>query len=167
MSPRDFEALSALFDGERACAQRLLAVLRRPAALEFLAHMARLRLWVQQDAAAVPSESWCRVMRRMLALADELATGSPTVRSPARNVAGSTLGAPQGAVARTSRRQAEILKCLLDGCSEKEVGDRLTIKPSTVHSHVKRLHQKLGVHNRGQLLAAVLRMSAGIKNDSR
>jgi DNA-binding CsgD family transcriptional regulator len=146
MSPRDFEALSALFDGERVCAQSLLASLRRPGVLEFLAHMAGLRLCVQQDT-AVPSESWCRAMRRMLARADELAALSPTVR--------------------TSRRQAEILKCLLDGCSEKEVGDHLNIKQSTVHSHVKRLHQKLGVHNRGQLLAAALRILAGVKNESR
>lgn len=156
MRPRDLEALSAFFDGERVSARALLASFRDPAALEFLAHMARLRLLVQQET-WVPSESWCRAMRLMLATADQIVIPGPSVRSRTQKVPESRVGRGHDAVAGKSRRQTEILKCLLDGCSEKEVGDRLRIKQSTVHSHVKRLHQKLGVHNRGQLLAAALR----------
>jgi DNA-binding CsgD family transcriptional regulator len=55
-----------------------------------------------------------------------------------------------------SSRQRDVLACLFNGDSEKEIAVRLSISVLTVHTHVKRLHAKLGVHNRGQLLRAAL-----------
>lgn len=50
-------------------------------------------------------------------------------------------------------RLREVLLCLLRGDSEKQVAHRLGIAAQTVHSHVKRLHRRLGVSSRGELFA--------------
>jgi len=50
-------------------------------------------------------------------------------------------------------RLAQTLAALQDGCSEKEVSNRLGISQHTVHNYVKALHRRLGVSSRGELLA--------------
>jgi DNA-binding NarL/FixJ family response regulator len=55
-----------------------------------------------------------------------------------------------------SARQAEILRFLFDGNAEKEIADRLSISERTVHAHMTRIHLRLAVHNRAQLLTRVL-----------
>lgn len=52
-----------------------------------------------------------------------------------------------------SRRERQILTCLLGGDSEKQVALKLTISPHTVHTYVKKLHKTLGVASRGELMA--------------
>jgi DNA-binding CsgD family transcriptional regulator len=157
MRVRDFKPLSALFDGERVCAQTVLDSLRLPGAMDFLVDIAILRLWVQQDDSR-PSDNCCRLMREKLAQPDKV---------PHHAAVGSSVEAGRAAwdgtsdlLGGTSPRQAQILRCFIDGCSEKEVSDRLRIKQSTVHTHVKLLHRKFGVHDRTQLLAAALRTSS-------
>ena len=49
---------------------------------------------------------------------------------------------------KLSERQRDVLGCLLNGDSEKQIAARLSISPATVHTHLKRLHAKLGVQNR-------------------
>jgi DNA-binding CsgD family transcriptional regulator len=50
-------------------------------------------------------------------------------------------------------RQRQVLDCLLNGDSEKQVARRLGLSPHTVHTHINRLHQRFGVQSRGELLA--------------
>lgn len=49
-------------------------------------------------------------------------------------------------------REAEILKLVARGLSNQEIGERLIISPHTVKTHVKRVMQKTGSHDRAQLV---------------
>lgn len=55
-----------------------------------------------------------------------------------------------------SGREHDILECLFAADSEKEIATRLSMSAGTVRTHLKRLHAKLGVHNRLQLVRAVI-----------
>ena len=57
------------------------------------------------------------------------------------------------AVSDLSPRQREVLICLMDGDSEKQVALRLNISQHTVHDYAKLLHTRFGVRSRGELLA--------------
>jgi RNA polymerase sigma factor (sigma-70 family) len=54
---------------------------------------------------------------------------------------------------RLSRREQEIVRQTAQGLSNQEVADRLGISEATVKAHLTRIFQKLGVRDRGQLLA--------------
>ena len=51
-----------------------------------------------------------------------------------------------------SLREKEILRLLSEGCSTKEIAEKLVISPSTVHSHRSNLMTKLGLSNRRELI---------------
>ncbi len=51
-----------------------------------------------------------------------------------------------------SPREREILRLLAEGCSTKEIAEKLVISPSTVHSHRYNLMTKLGLTNRHELI---------------
>jgi DNA-binding CsgD family transcriptional regulator len=51
-----------------------------------------------------------------------------------------------------TRRQLEVLECLAEGASAKTAARVLGIKPSTACDYLKRIHRKLGVSSRGELL---------------
>jgi DNA-binding CsgD family transcriptional regulator len=44
---------------------------------------------------------------------------------------------------------------LADGLSYAEIAERLGISPHTVHTHIKEIHQKLGVHTNGRAAALI------------
>ena len=56
-------------------------------------------------------------------------------------------------VADLPPRQRDVLICLMEGDSEKQVALKLNISQHTVHDYVKRLHERFGVSSRGELLA--------------
>lgn len=51
-------------------------------------------------------------------------------------------------------REVSVLKGLSDGLSNREIAKRLHITPGTVHSHVRKIFRKLGVHDR-RVLAGI------------
>ncbi len=53
-----------------------------------------------------------------------------------------------------SGREAEVLDLLAEGCSNKEIAERLFVSPNTVKSHVARLYRKLSVSRRTQAIQA-------------
>ncbi len=55
---------------------------------------------------------------------------------------------------RLSARELEVTRSVAAGMSNKELADRLGISTATVKTHLTRVFQKLGVHGRGQLIAA-------------
>jgi DNA-binding NarL/FixJ family response regulator len=59
-----------------------------------------------------------------------------------------------------SRREIEILRLLVDGLSNVEMADKLTISPETIKTHMKRIMEKLQVDGRTQ--AAVKAMREGL-----
>lgn len=56
-----------------------------------------------------------------------------------------------------SEREKEILSLLVDGLSYKMIGDRLTISYETVHSHIKKIYQKLHVNSVNEAVSKALR----------
>ena len=52
-----------------------------------------------------------------------------------------------------SPRQRQVLECLLVGHSEKQIAEKLSLSPNTVHHHIKALHRHFGVSSRSELLA--------------
>ncbi len=57
-----------------------------------------------------------------------------------------------------SPRELECLKWVLDGKSDTDIGEILSISHTTVHFHVERVKKKLGVRTRTQAAAMVMRL---------
>lgn len=69
-----------------------------------------------------------------------------------------TVGPREDDLARLTPREREVLACIADGLTNKEIGRALGIGPGTVKVHVERVIAKLGVTDRTQ--AAVLQTRA-------
>jgi DNA-binding NarL/FixJ family response regulator len=54
-----------------------------------------------------------------------------------------------------SRRQAEIIKCLLWGCSDKQIALELQISVATVRTHLSRLFSRFNIQDRSELILYV------------
>ena len=61
---------------------------------------------------------------------------------------------------RLSRRELQVLECLTQGKSNKEIARELDIREPTVKLHVKKLYRKINAHNRTQ--AAMIAKEAGL-----
>jgi DNA-binding NarL/FixJ family response regulator len=55
-----------------------------------------------------------------------------------------------------SGRELEIVRGTFDDKTEMEIAADLHISPSTIHTHVERLHHKLAIADRAQLLLRVM-----------
>jgi DNA-binding CsgD family transcriptional regulator len=58
--------------------------------------------------------------------------------------------------ASLTRREAQVLTCVLAGHRTAEVADLLVISPHTVRKHLEHAYAKLGVHGRAEAAAALL-----------
>lgn len=67
---------------------------------------------------------------------------------------------PQADVPELSARELEVLRLVVTGCDNTEIGKRLHLSPSTIKHHVSSTLEKLGVDNRIQ--AAVLAVRLGL-----
>jgi len=67
----------------------------------------------------------------------------------------SPVAAPGGA--ELSRRQREVLRLLVDGLTDPEIGEVLGVGARTVESHVSAILTKLGVHARTAAVAHAVR----------
>jgi len=56
-----------------------------------------------------------------------------------------------------SHREGEIVRAVFDDQTEFAIGANLGISPHTVHTHFERLHKKLGVGDRVQLVLCITR----------
>lgn len=54
-------------------------------------------------------------------------------------------------------REKEILNALVDGLSYKKIAEKLFISPLTVHSHIKKIYEKLHVHSKSEAVAKALK----------
>ena len=57
---------------------------------------------------------------------------------------------------RLSHREADIVRGVFDDHKESAIAAKLQIAPSSVHTHIGRLHHKLAVTDRVQLLLRIL-----------
>jgi DNA-binding NarL/FixJ family response regulator len=55
-------------------------------------------------------------------------------------------------------REAEILRLLADGRTNREIAARLVLSVHTIERHVANAYRKIGVHNRAEATAFVLRV---------
>lgn len=124
---------------------------RHEVRLAFMAGVDAVLLWSSKPAALVS-------MLRLIA-AGEKFIPSPLIRElieASNRGEGQVAGTPYGG---PSERELAILRCLADGCSNKEIATRLGIGIATVRLHVRTLLRKLGSLNRTQ--AAVWAVSHG------
>jgi DNA-binding NarL/FixJ family response regulator len=85
--------------------------------------------------------------------------GSPMTSHIARKVVQSfqRSGAPSGAAEGLSPREHEVLDHLARGYLYKEIASALGISYDTVHTHIRRIYEKLQVHSRTEAVAKHLR----------
>ncbi len=65
--------------------------------------------------------------------------------------------AARAAIGRLTPRERGVLRALADGLSDKEIAERLHVRPETVRTHMVNLLQKLGVDSRLQALVFAVR----------
>ena len=96
-----------------------------------------------------------------LALAVEAVAGpvTPAATGPAGTAPAATTEAPANAFG-LSPRELEVLRLLIEGKSNAEVGETLFISPRTAGTHVANILAKLGVNSRAAAVAAA--MSRGL-----
>jgi len=58
---------------------------------------------------------------------------------------------------RLTRREAEVLGCMVDGLTNKEIVGKLSISRSTLQHHVAHIYTKLGCSNRAQAIVCAIR----------
>ena len=94
--------------------------------------------------------------------ADDVLAASPLAPGELLVRVTRVLGSPSNETADSelTERAAEVLGLLAEGLLQKEVARTLGISPKTVSTHVERIHQKLGAHNRVEAVARAQR--AGI-----
>lgn len=63
---------------------------------------------------------------------------------------------PAGEPMHVTPRQAQILKLVASGLSDKEIASRLGVSPRTIQSHLDRLFLEHGLHKRAAAVAAWL-----------
>jgi DNA-binding NarL/FixJ family response regulator len=70
---------------------------------------------------------------------------------------GLAFGVRPGGGISLSAREREVLRLVVDGASNDEIGGRLGISSRTVESHLRRLFERLGIASRTELAARALR----------
>lgn len=61
-------------------------------------------------------------------------------------------------VATLTTREMEVLGLLVEGASVAQVGKQLYMSPSTVKTHIGKIYEKLGAHNRASAVIAAVRL---------
>ncbi|TAM76175.1 MAG: response regulator transcription factor, partial [Chloroflexota bacterium] len=87
-----------------------------------------------------------------LASAEAILTILRHVSAGHRSFGGEVLRAARGALRRPTRRELETIVLLDEGCSNKEVAERLNVRLKTVESQLRRLFDRYGVPNRASLV---------------
>lgn len=77
----------------------------------------------------------------------------------------STEAAPALGIASLTPREADVLRLLATGCSNREIGSRFHLAEGTVATHVHRLMRKLGVQNRTEAALWAVKHGLGSRGD--
>ena len=57
---------------------------------------------------------------------------------------------------KLTQREQDVLRLLVDGCTNKEIALRMDVQEVTVKLHLSKIYRKLGVRNRAQAVRVVL-----------
>lgn len=82
---------------------------------------------------------------------------SPSAAAALVDECQSTVKADKDAYSLLTDREKEVLKLLVEGCSTREIADALVVSPKTVEWYKARLMNKLGIHNRTELIKFAIR----------
>lgn len=140
--------------GERSCSSKCRSVILNKQSgpiesfdLQISSKDGRL-IWLNMSTVIPPvadaqSPRVIRMFREVTAVRDVLAL-----------IRGRLAGSPtsEDVLGRLTRREAEVLRLLISGASNRALADRLHISPATARNHTHNIFEKLGVGNR---LAAV------------
>ena len=66
---------------------------------------------------------------------------------------GSAPDTPPDGVARLSQRESEVFSLIVEGCTNREIGERLYISENTARNHVSHILHKMGLSRRGEVAA--------------
>ncbi|MEJ5237779.1 MAG: response regulator transcription factor [Limisphaera sp.] len=94
------------------------------------------------------------------AIRDVVSGGSPMTTHIARKVVQSfqrPTPRPPDTTAELSPREREVLDLLAQGFLYKEIADRLGVSYETVHTHIRRIYEKLQVRTRTEAVAKFLK----------
>lgn len=75
---------------------------------------------------------------------------------------GPGVGAETSQIDSLTRREAELLRLVAAGLSNKAIAGQLTVSENTVKYHMKNILQKLGLHNRAEAAAYAVRAGLSI-----
>jgi DNA-binding NarL/FixJ family response regulator len=90
----------------------------------------------------------------------QIKTGSPMSAAIARRVmelVKKQAAPPSQDSFNLSSRERDILQCLVEGLSYKQIAEKLFISVQTVQSHVKRVYEKLHVHSKSEAVSKAFR----------
>jgi DNA-binding NarL/FixJ family response regulator len=89
----------------------------------------------------------------------EIRNGAPMSASVARRILDYVRQSKASPIEsfKLTAREMEILNLLVDGFDRKTIAEKLFISKLTVHSHLKRIYEKLHVHSKAQAVSAVLK----------
>jgi len=73
------------------------------------------------------------------------------------------VASPDLAALGVTAREADVLRLVAEGLTNREIGERLFLSPRTVEKHVERLLAKTGVQNRSQLVARAARRTTTLR----
>jgi DNA-binding NarL/FixJ family response regulator len=145
-----------------AAGAHLQAALDLFARLEMPLDEARARLELARHHAALGSELAVPEARAALSVFERLgaARDADAAAKLLRSLGVAGRSVERGA-GELTKREREVLDLLADGLSNAEIGERLFITPKTAEHHVGRVLSKLGLRNRTEAAAYVLREQAG------
>ena len=89
------------------------------------------------------------------------AAGSGTASGAAARGAAAATVVPELGIASLTPREADVLRLLATGCSNREIGSRFRLAEGTVATHVHRIMRKLGVQNRTEAALWAVRNGLG------
>lgn len=84
----------------------------------------------------------------------------------ARLVGGPLAEPCEATPSQLSQRVRQVLNCMLQGDSDKEIAARLNLSPHTINQHTKRIYLHFQVKSRGELLARWIRRTWKAENVS-
>ena len=116
-----------------------------------------------RNEAVLDASGWLAVHRAVTALRSD-GLDDRAARGAALDILGQLIAVPcdtdhggggtRGA--SLSGRERDVLECLVDGSSNREIGQQLYIAESTVRFHVSHILRKLGTRTRAEVIALVL-----------
>jgi len=78
--------------------------------------------------------------------------GAPMSPKIARKVILEFQSAPEGEESPLTPRESSIVRCIEQGLTYQEIADRYCISPHTVHTHIKKIYEKLQANGRRDAL---------------